>query len=96
MLPSFLGRTFAQQHGSTEFGTNQPQKFNLPNDVPLVSKLAYQQMSPSERSAFQSYISAYGIDPSDYFDYVQSVSPQGPSARDPLFGTPFSANIGQV
>jgi hypothetical protein len=94
-IPPFLSRVMAQGRGEQAFGTNQPQRFNLPADVPLVSRLSYLQMSPSERAAFSSYISSYGIDPSDYFDYMESASPQGGQHPLPTFGTRFNFNPSQ-
>lgn len=89
ILPPFLSRLMGQARGLQSQGTNQPQRFDVPSDLPIVSRLAALQMSPTERAALESIISAYGIDPADYWAYVDSLSPQGGTARPPLFGTPF-------
>lgn len=88
-LPPFLGRTFAQQLGSQKYGTNQPNPFVLPNGVPLISKLGASQMIPSERAAFESYISSFGITPEDYWNYVEQTSPQGGQSQQQNFGNRF-------
>jgi hypothetical protein len=76
-FPPFLQRIFAQQKGLAGLGTNVPQATDLPPGVPLVSKLAYSQMSPNERSAFESYLSAHGLDLAEYLSMVEAASPQG-------------------
>jgi hypothetical protein len=91
-LPPFLSRTLAQARGVQSQGTNQPQALNLPGGLPLVSRLNELQMSPSEKSAFESLISASGIDPTDYWAYVDSLAPQGGTASfAPAFGNSFGA-----
>ena len=90
VLPPFLARAIGQQQGVHSVGTNRPQAYSLPPDVPLISRLAYEQMLPTERAAFESLISSYGIEPSDYWSYVEQVGPQGgPAPFSPLFGTRF-------
>lgn len=86
MLPPFLSRLFGQREGIQSVGTNRGQAFDLPQDVPVVSELALSQMTPSEREAFLSYVSSYGLDPADYLDYVRSLGPTGGAAQSPLFG----------
>ena len=89
-LPPFLARVIGQQNGVHSVGTNRPQAYSLPSDVPLISRLAYEQMLPTERAAFESFISSYGLEPSDYWAYVEQVGPQGgPAPFSPLFGTRF-------
>lgn len=85
-LPPFVTRLLAQSAGVHNQSTSTPQRFDLPPDLPLISSLAYQQMLPSERAGLESLLSAYGIDPSDYFSMVEAYSPQGPRAESPLFG----------
>lgn len=89
-LPPFLSRLFAQSRGIQSQGTNQPQNFNLPPDLPLVSKLAWLQMQPSEQQALLSYASANGVTPEDYLAAIEAASPQGSSAQTPNFGNAFS------
>jgi hypothetical protein len=92
ILPPFVKRLLAQARGEQSQGTNQPFPFELPKGVPLVSKLGYSQMSPTERAGLDSILSSYGISPEDYLAYVESLSPQGgPSELSP-FGTPFRFN----
>lgn len=75
-IPPFLSRVFGQGAGNQAVGTNTPQMAYLPPGVPLVSRLAYDQMDPSEQQALLSYISSYGIDPTDYLAQVnQQVAP---------------------
>lgn len=74
-LPPFLQRMFDQYRGNAANGTNTPQQTNLPRGVPLLSKLAYNQLSPSELDAFHSYLSSYGVDPKDYEQMVNNASP---------------------
>jgi hypothetical protein len=76
-FPPFLQRIFAQKQGLAGLGTNVPQQTDLPPGVPLVSKLAFAQMTPSEQAAFTSFISAHGLTPEDYFSMVEAASPQG-------------------
>lgn len=78
-LQPFLQRIFDQYRGNAANGTNVPQQTNLPRSVPLLSKMAYAQLSPSELQAFQSYLSAYGVDPKDYEAMVENASPHGGS-----------------
>lgn len=89
-VPPFLTRLFAQQQGIQSMGTNTPQQMELPKDVPLVSSLAYSQMTPSEQQALLSYVSAYGITPEDYLNLIRQYSPQGSSAYTPSFGNRFT------
>lgn len=89
ILPPFLSRLLGQSRGVQSQGTNQPQRFDLPSDLPLTSSLAASQMTPTERAALESIISSYGIDPADYWAYVQQLSPQGGAAQSPLFGNQF-------
>lgn len=77
-IPPFLRRILEQQRGNQAFGTDVPQSVrSIGNgtDVPLLSKMAILQMSPSERAAFMAYISAYGVDPDDYLAQVEAASP---------------------
>jgi hypothetical protein len=90
-FPPFLQRIFAQQGGLAGLGTNVPQQTNLPPGVPLISKLAYLQMIPSERAAFESYISAHGLTIEDYLNLVEAASPQGGTST----GTAFPRFLGQ-
>lgn len=76
-FPPFLQRLYAQAKGLPGLGTNVPQQTDLPAGVPLVSKLAYNQMSPSEQQAFASFLSAHGITIQDYLSMVEAASPQG-------------------
>lgn len=76
-LPPFLQRVYGQQAGNASVGTNTPQRFALPQGVPLVSSMAYAQMSPSEQQALLSLISASGIDPQDYLAQIQMMNPGG-------------------
>lgn len=80
-FPPFLQRIFAQQQGLAGLGTNVPQQTNLPPGVPLASRLAISQMSPSELAAFQSFISANGVDWTDYLNMVDAASPQGGASK---------------
>jgi len=89
MVPPFLSRLFAQARGDQSQGTDRPQFTNIPSEVPLVSKLAWTQMQPTEQQAFLSYISAYGIAPEDYFAMVESSSPQGGRTPGAGFGNSF-------
>jgi hypothetical protein len=88
-VPPFLSRIFAQQAGAQDFGTNQPQTYTLPRDVPIVSKLGFSQMAPSEQQALLSYVSSYGVTPEDYIAAIERLSPSGSSSRNPLFGSSF-------
>lgn len=76
-FPPFLQRLYGQQRGLPGLGTNVPQQTNLPNGLPLASRLALSQMNPSELAAFQSFISAHGLDWNDYLAMVDAASPQG-------------------
>jgi hypothetical protein len=76
-FPPFLQRIFAQQKGLAGLGTNVPQQTDLPPGVPLVSRLALSQMTPAERTAFGSYLSAHGLDLDTYMSLVEAASPQG-------------------
>jgi len=76
-FPPFLQRLFAQGKGLAGLGTNVPQQTDLPPGVPLISKLAYSQMTPAERSGFESYLSAHGLDLSTYLSLMEAASPQG-------------------
>jgi len=89
MVPPFLSRLFAQAKGDPTQGTDRPQFTNIPSEVPLVSKLAWTQMQPTEQQAFLSYISSYGITPEDYFSMVESSSPQGGRTPGAGFGNSF-------
>jgi len=89
MIPPFLSRLFAQAKGDPTQGTDRPQFTNIPSEVPLVSKLAWTQMQPTEQQAFLSYISSYGITPEDYFSMVESSSPQGGRTPGAGFGNSF-------
>lgn len=71
-IPPFLSRVMAQGAGNQAYGTNLPQMAYLPPGVPLVSQLAYDQMSPSEQQALQSYVSSYGVTPEDYLAQIKS------------------------
>lgn len=75
--PPFLQRIYGQQQDNAAFGTNTTQRFALPQGVPLVSSMAFQQMSPSEREALLSLISASGIDPADYLSQMSNLVPSG-------------------
>lgn len=88
-VPPFLSRLFAQSQGAQEYGTNQPQTNSLPSEVPLVSKIAFTQMAPSEQQALLSYVSSYGITPEDYIAYIEQNSPHGGSTQLPTLGNPF-------
>lgn len=75
-IPPFLSRLFGQAQGNQAVGTNTPQYAFLPPGLPLPSQLAYDQMSPSEQQALQSYASSYGIDPNDLLAQIaQQVAP---------------------
>ncbi len=65
-VPPFLSRAMGQQQGQQAYGTNVPQKAYLPPNLPLESQYGYDQMSPSEQQALQSYASSMGISPEDY------------------------------
>jgi hypothetical protein len=85
-VPPFLQRLFAQGRGDATFGTNTPQRTDLPPDLPLISSLAWQQLSPSEQQAMLSFVSSLGVTPEDYLNLIQQFSPSGGSAQSPLFG----------
>lgn len=89
-VPPFLTRIFGQAQGDQSLGTNQPNTTKLPNDVPLVSQLSYNQMTPSEQQALLSYVSSYGVTPDDYLALIRMYSPQGASSSQPLFGNRFN------
>lgn len=74
-LPPFLARLFSQNSGDLSQGTNVPQRFALPPDVPLISSLAYSQMQPSEQQALLSYVSGYGVTPEDYIAAIGANTP---------------------
>lgn len=88
----FMKRLYAQGRGDPTQGTNTPQRSDLPPDLPLVSRLAWQQLAPSEQQALLSYVSSLGVTPEDYLAMIGASSPQGGVASAPLFGnqTPFS------
>jgi hypothetical protein len=88
-VPPFLSRLFAQAQGDQTQGTNVNQQAHLPPDVPLMSSMAWAQLSPSEQQGFLSYVSSYGVSPDDYLAMVQAASPQGGSSRYPLFGNRY-------
>lgn len=89
-LPPFLSRLFAQSRGVQSEGTNMPQDFNLPTDVPLPSRLAWMQMTPDEQQALLSYASSYGVTPETFLSAIQSFAPQGGPTQSPLFGNAVS------
>ena len=94
-VPPFLTRAFAQQRGDVTQGTNTPNRMDIPKDVPLVSQLSFDQMTPSEQQALFSYVSAYGITPDDYKALIAQYSPQGGPSRMPTFGSSFAFNANQ-
>lgn len=91
-IPPFLVRALAQQRGLQQYGTNVPQAMNLPKDLPLMSKMAYSQMTPSEQQALLSYASSYGITPDDYMNLMEQYGPQGGNHPLPTFGSPIQYN----
>jgi hypothetical protein len=81
-----MQRIWAQGRGDPTQGTNTPQRTDLPPDLPLVSQLAWQQLSPSEQQALLSYVSSLGVTPEDYLALIQQNSPMGGPAQSPVFG----------
>ena len=93
MLPPFLSRLLGQANSIQSQSTRTPQAFDLPGNIPVISRLAYEQLLPTERQAFESILSSEGIDPLDYWQYVEQVSPQGgPAPWSPLFGARLNYN----
>ncbi len=93
LVPPFLSRLFAQSRGIQAQGTNTPFAFKLPPEVPLVSKLAYLQMTPDEQQALLSYVSSYGVTPDEYLNQIDRISPQGETAPfGPQLGSRFQFN----
>jgi len=88
-VPPFLTRLFGQARGDQTFGTNTPQRMDLPKDVPLVSSLQYSLMTPSEQQALLSFVSAYGVSPDDYLALIKQYSPTGGASSQPTFGNQF-------
>lgn len=84
-IPPFLDRAVQQGRGNQAYGTNTPQKAYLPSQVPLTSQLGYNQMSPSEQQALQSYVSSYGISPEDYLAQVGDQTSQGRARQNFAF-----------
>lgn len=74
-LPPFLTRALAQQAGDASQGTSAPQRAALPEGIPLLTPLALQQMSPSEREGLAGLVEASGMSWEDYLDLVRKHSP---------------------
>ncbi len=80
-IPPFLQRAQQQGLGNQAYGTNVPQKAYLPPGLPLESKLGYNQMSPSEQQAYQSYASSYGVDPTDLLAQIGDQTAPGRASQ---------------
>jgi hypothetical protein len=89
VVPPFIQRALAQSRGVQSQGTNQPNPFVLPKDVPLQSKLAWNQMTPDEQQAYLSYASSYGVTPEEYLAAVEAFAPHGGTTQLSPFGVPF-------
>lgn len=86
-IPPFLQRAIQQGQGNQAYGTNMPQKAYLPPGLPLESQLGYDQMSPSEQQAYQSYASSYGVDPNDLLAQIkQQTAPARAHVRTEFIG----------